>query len=92
MSLGSLNITQEAQALTALFKFTASSVAPSLLLESFMMGVLCACVPVGSYMLWVKPLSFPRAPSIFMLWIVLITSITHWALSLRQLESTLSGQ
>ncbi|KZV66930.1 hypothetical protein PENSPDRAFT_67633 [Peniophora sp. CONT] len=92
MSLSSLNITQEAQALNALFKFTASSVAPSLLLESFMTGVLCACVPMGSYMLWAKPLPFPRVPSISMLWIVLTTTITHWALSLRQLESTFSGR
>ncbi|KZV60071.1 hypothetical protein PENSPDRAFT_367569 [Peniophora sp. CONT] len=92
MSLGSLNITQEAQALSALYKSTASSVAPLLILESFMMGVLCACVPVGSYMLWVRPLSLPRTPSVSMLWIVLATIIIHWALSLRQLEDTLSGR
>ncbi|KZV59876.1 hypothetical protein PENSPDRAFT_376842 [Peniophora sp. CONT] len=92
MSLSTLNVTQEAQALNALFKFTASSVVPSLLLESFMMGVLCACVPIGSYMLWARPLPFPRTPCVSMLWIVLTTSITHWALSLRQLEDTLSGR
>ncbi|KZV60073.1 hypothetical protein PENSPDRAFT_694593 [Peniophora sp. CONT] len=88
MSLSLLNITQEAQALNALFMFTASSIVPSLLLESFMTGVLCACVPIGS----AKPLLFSRTPCISMLWIVLTTTITHWALSLRQLESTLSGR
>lgn len=38
MSLPSLNATQEAQILEALFRSTGSSVAPPLLLESFMMG------------------------------------------------------
>ncbi|KZV59878.1 hypothetical protein PENSPDRAFT_760281 [Peniophora sp. CONT] len=88
MSLSSLNITQEAQALNALFKSTATSVAPLLLFESFVTGILCAGVPIGS----AKPFPFPRAPSISMLWIVLTVTIVHWALSLRQLESTLSGR
>lgn len=69
MFLPNLNITQEAQVLDVLFKSTASSVAPLMLLESFTIGmsgydraqrvaenlrpgVLCAFVPLASYLLW----------------------------------------
>ncbi|KZV60077.1 hypothetical protein PENSPDRAFT_694595 [Peniophora sp. CONT] len=93
MSLPVLNTTQQAQVLEVLFKSTASSVAPLLLLESFILGVFCAYVPLASYVLWVnlKLTSVPRAPSIAVLWISLVAIIMHWALSLRQFESTLAG-
>ncbi|VDC05456.1 unnamed protein product [Peniophora sp. CBMAI 1063] len=55
------------------------------------MGVLCACVPVGSYIVWVRTAPVPRAPFISMMWLVLVAVVTHWALSLRQLEATISG-
>ncbi|KZV66942.1 hypothetical protein PENSPDRAFT_654464 [Peniophora sp. CONT] len=91
MSLPRLNETQEAQILEVLFKSTASSVAPLLLMESFMMGVLCACVPLASYILWIGPLSIRRAPSVSALWIILTVFVVHWVLSLRSISSTLSG-
>ncbi|KZV63845.1 hypothetical protein PENSPDRAFT_197642 [Peniophora sp. CONT] len=93
MSLPILNATQEAQVLEVLFKSTASSVAPLLLLESFTTGVFCACVPLASHIVWIKSvISIPRAPSIAMLWVVLVVMITHWALSLQHFESTLAGR
>ncbi|VDC05459.1 unnamed protein product [Peniophora sp. CBMAI 1063] len=92
MSLTNFNNTQQGEVLVALFKSTASSTAPILLLESFIMGVLFACVPLGTYLLWIKPPPFPRLPSISILWIILTAMITHWALSTRELESTLSGR
>ncbi|KZV66951.1 hypothetical protein PENSPDRAFT_688549 [Peniophora sp. CONT] len=88
----SFNLTQQGQVLEALFKSTASSVAPALLLESFIFGILCACVPIGSYLLWIKPHSFPRIPFISILWVLFTMMITHWALSFRQLEWTFSGR
>ncbi|KZV60524.1 hypothetical protein PENSPDRAFT_759943 [Peniophora sp. CONT] len=91
MSSPSLNFTEQDLVLNSLYEYTASSLAPSLLLESFMMGVLCACVPLVSYLLWAKPHSFPRAPFIFTVWIILSMAVTHWALSMRQLEYTLTG-
>ncbi|KZV67783.1 hypothetical protein PENSPDRAFT_653796 [Peniophora sp. CONT] len=92
MSLSSLNGTQIAEVLDAVFKSTALIAAPLLLLESFMMGVLWACVPLGSYLLWVKSHSFSRAPFIFALWVALMVFFIHWILSLKQLESTLTGR
>ncbi|KZV67777.1 hypothetical protein PENSPDRAFT_653789 [Peniophora sp. CONT] len=92
MSPQSLNITQEAQILEVLLKSTASSVVPLMLLESFIAGSLCAFVPLGTYFLWVKMSSFPRTHFISVLWIILVTIILHWAFSLRQLESTISGR
>ncbi|VDC02724.1 unnamed protein product [Peniophora sp. CBMAI 1063] len=92
MSLSNLNATTELQVLEVFLKSTTSSVIPLLLLESVIMGVLCAIVPLGSYMLWIRSVAVPRGPSISMLWLILASLITHWALSLRQIESTLSGR
>ncbi|KZV66935.1 hypothetical protein PENSPDRAFT_67793 [Peniophora sp. CONT] len=92
MSLPTLNTTQEAQILEVLFKSTATSVVPLLLLESLILGVLCACVPLGSYLLWFKSHSFSRTSFISVPWIIFVALITHWALSLRQVESILSGR
>ncbi|KZV67790.1 hypothetical protein PENSPDRAFT_754676 [Peniophora sp. CONT] len=89
MFLPSLNYTQEAQILEVLFESTALTVAPLLLMESFMIGVFCACVPLGSYLIWTKSIS--RMPFILTLWIGLMAMITHWALSLWQIESILTG-
>ncbi|VDB85183.1 unnamed protein product [Peniophora sp. CBMAI 1063] len=90
MSPLSLNATQEAQVLELVFRSAASSTIPTLLLESFMMGVLLAFIPIGSYLLYVKSRSY--MPFVSILWMVLVTMLTHWALSLRDLESTLAGR
>ncbi|KZV60075.1 hypothetical protein PENSPDRAFT_760203 [Peniophora sp. CONT] len=66
MSLPNLNVTQEAQILEALFKSTGSSFVPSLLLESFTMGVLGACVPLATYMLWYGELTVPHTNSLIL--------------------------
>ncbi|KZV67784.1 hypothetical protein PENSPDRAFT_754672 [Peniophora sp. CONT] len=92
MSLADLNITQKAQVLEAVYKSTASSVAPLLLLESFMIGVLFVCVPLGTYLLRARSRSFLRAPFIAMLWLTFTGMITHWSFSLEQLEATFSGR
>lgn len=70
MSLSaSLNFTQKDELVAVIYNSTASSDAPLLLLESFIMGilhyhqvlaaadiffagVLCACVPLASYLVW----------------------------------------
>ena len=40
----------------------------------------------------IKLTALPRAPAISMLWISLATVVTHWVLSLRQMEATLNGR
>ncbi|VDB85184.1 unnamed protein product [Peniophora sp. CBMAI 1063] len=92
MSLARLNAFQQAEVLQVVFKTTASSTAPLLLLESFVIGVLCACIPLGTYLLWVRPHSFSCAPFISLPWIVLVTLFSHWIASIRQLEGILTGQ
>ncbi|KZV60429.1 hypothetical protein PENSPDRAFT_694273 [Peniophora sp. CONT] len=92
MSLVGLNTTEKIEVVDVLFRSIASSGAPLVLLESFMTGILCICVPLATYLLWVKPPSLPRVPILSVLWIVLIVLVTHWALSLRQLELTFVGR
>ncbi|KZV67780.1 hypothetical protein PENSPDRAFT_41969 [Peniophora sp. CONT] len=92
MSLSTFSTTQQGMILNALFESTSFYLVPVLLLESFIMGVLCASVPFVSYLLWVKSRSFPRAPFISMLWIALAGVVTHWTFSLRLLVMTLNGR
>ncbi|VDC02727.1 unnamed protein product [Peniophora sp. CBMAI 1063] len=92
MSLSNLTVTHEMQVLTVLYKFTASTTVPLLLLESVVWGILCAGVPLGSYLIWIKSASPQCVPSILALWTILVSLTTHWVLSLRQLESILSGR
>ncbi|VDB85218.1 unnamed protein product [Peniophora sp. CBMAI 1063] len=87
-----LNVTERVEVLDDLFRFTAFSAAPLLLLESFMMGMLCAFVPLGTYGLWINPHSVHRLPFTSILWVVLVLVTMHWALSLKQLESTFNGR
>ncbi|VDB85220.1 unnamed protein product [Peniophora sp. CBMAI 1063] len=92
MPLPSLNSTEKLEFLGALFEGTTSSIAPLLLLESFLLGMLCTFVPLGTYWFWIKSHSVPRAPIISVPWIVLLIMITHWTLSLKQIMSIGSGR
>ncbi|VDB85186.1 unnamed protein product [Peniophora sp. CBMAI 1063] len=97
MSSNPANATQVAQifqqllTLNAISQSAASTMAPLLLVESLLLGVLSACAPIGSYLLWFQ--SHPlRAPFISVLWIVTVTVVVHWALSIRQLMLTIRGR
>ncbi|VDC06863.1 unnamed protein product [Peniophora sp. CBMAI 1063] len=85
------NYTQELQVLNALHDYTTSSIVPSLLFESFIVGVLFASVPLGSYLISAKLRSDARIPLILSQWAVSIAVITHWGLSLHQLYRLLDG-
>ncbi|VDB85191.1 unnamed protein product [Peniophora sp. CBMAI 1063] len=91
-STSDFNATLDATILITLYKSVVSSVVPSLLLESFTIGALFACVPIASYLLWIKSPSFSRVPYISTLWIFMTLITVRWALSLKQLESTLAGR
>ncbi|VDC05457.1 unnamed protein product [Peniophora sp. CBMAI 1063] len=92
MVLPHLNTTESAQVLEALFESAASHSVPLLLLETFMLGVLCACVPLATYILWIRPNIVSRIPSISLVWLALIAMIIHWTLSLREIERALNGR
>ncbi|VDC05462.1 unnamed protein product [Peniophora sp. CBMAI 1063] len=91
MPLLQLNETQEAQILEVLYASTAKSIVPLLLLEGFMLGASSACVPLASYMLWMNVTSIRRGCSILVVWATLTVFAVHWALSLQNLESVISG-
>ncbi|VDC05502.1 unnamed protein product [Peniophora sp. CBMAI 1063] len=69
MSLLGENTTEvrTGEILKGLYDLTASSVAPSLLLDSFMLGIACASAPLGSYVLWAKSHSVGRILPITMI-------------------------
>ncbi|VDB93779.1 unnamed protein product [Peniophora sp. CBMAI 1063] len=92
MSLPHLNATQEAQVLEVLFRSTAAWDAPLILLESFMLGVFYACVPLATYMIWSKSVAVPRVSSTLIFWFALVVTTVHWVLSWRHLEATMTGR
>ncbi|VDB85194.1 unnamed protein product [Peniophora sp. CBMAI 1063] len=87
-----LNDTQQYDVIRAHFESIATTAAPMLLLESFTMGSIIACVSLASFLLWLRPHCFPRVPSKSILWGLLVMSLVHWALSLHQFESAITNR
>ncbi|KZV68251.1 hypothetical protein PENSPDRAFT_754282 [Peniophora sp. CONT] len=77
----------EAAIIEAFSADTAESGVKLILVESFMMGMLCASIPLGSYMIWIKLRSASRVSFFVVSWITLVVLIVHWALSLQHFVS-----
>ncbi|VDC05474.1 unnamed protein product [Peniophora sp. CBMAI 1063] len=81
----------EIDVLLKLFGFTASSIASSVLFESFTLGAACACALAVSCVVWVRQRSVMGISSLLAVWLLFILLVIHWAFSVYQLESLSSG-
>ncbi|VDC05465.1 unnamed protein product [Peniophora sp. CBMAI 1063] len=85
------NLTKTGAAEEVFYDLTASFGVPTLLLDSFVVGVFFAGAPIGTYLIWAK---FParRALSISLLWLTFAVELGRWIVSLRQIISIVEQQ